>query len=57
MKVPVKLTTLIAKVQKLLIEENADLINQFPNFMKNNNSSERLIINNIKVILNFHNFF
>jgi len=25
--------------------------------MKNNNSSERHIINNIKVILNFHNFF
>ena len=37
--------------------ENAELINQFYAFMKNNNSSERHIVNNLEVILNFDGYF
>ena len=54
---PIRLSTLIEKVQNLPLRENTDLINQFHNFMKNNNSSERHIINSIKLILNFDNYF
>ena len=54
---PIRLSTLIEKVQNLPLKENVNLINQFHTFMKNNNSSERDAINNIKVLLNFDNFF
>jgi integrase/recombinase XerD len=37
--------------------ENASLIKEFYEFMKSNNSSERHIINNLKVIANFDKFF
>ncbi len=37
--------------------ENASLIKGFYEFMKSNNSSERHIINNLKVIVNFDKFF
>jgi site-specific recombinase XerD len=37
--------------------ENASLIKEFYEFMKSNNSSERHIINNLKVIVNFDKFF
>jgi integrase/recombinase XerD len=37
--------------------ENSSLINEFYEFMKYNNSSERHIINNLKVIINFDRFF
>jgi hypothetical protein len=47
----------LLKVQNTPIRENAELINQFYVFMKNNNSSERHIVNNLKVILNFDDFF
>jgi hypothetical protein len=33
------------------------LIGQFYEFMNNNNSSERHIINNLKVIVDFERFF
>jgi hypothetical protein len=39
------------------IGENVELINQFYAFMKNNNSSEMHIVNNLKVILNFDGYF
>ncbi len=54
---PIKLTTLLAKVQNVRIKENAELINQFYAFMKNNNSSESHIANNLKVIVKFSNYF
>ena len=54
---PIKLSTLLDKVQKLDLKENSETINNFYLFMKNNNSSERHIVNNLKVILNFEYFF
>lgn len=54
---PIKLSTPLSKVQYIPIRENAETINQFYAFMKNNNSSERHIVNNLKVILNFDGYF
>jgi hypothetical protein len=54
---PIKLSTLLKKVSNLPTKQNADLIHQFYEFMMNNGSSERHIINNLKVILNFDQFF
>ena len=54
---PIKLSTLLNKVEELHFKENSETINKFYSFMKNNNSSERHIVNNLKVILNFENFF
>jgi len=39
------------------VEENVESINQFYEFMNHKGSSERHIVNNLKVILNFNNFF
>lgn len=54
---PIKLSTLLGKVQELDLKENSETIEKFYLFMKNNDSSERHIVNNLKVILNFENFF
>jgi hypothetical protein len=48
---------LLEKIQNLPMMENPNLIYQFYEFMKQKGSSERHIVNNLKVITNFHNFF
>jgi integrase/recombinase XerD len=48
---------LLIQVNNLKDVENSSLINEFYEFMKYNNSSERHIINNLKVIINFDRFF
>ncbi len=54
---PIKLSTLLNKVEKLDLKDNSETIEKFYLFMKNNDSSERHIVNNLKVMLNFENFF
>ena len=44
-------------VNNLKNKENSSLIIEFYEFMKYNSSSERHIINNLKVILNFDKYF
>ncbi len=54
---PIKLSTLLSKVEKLDLKDNSKTIEKFYLFMKNNDSSERHIVNNLKVMLNFEDFF
>ncbi len=54
---PAKLSTLLERVKNFKDIENADLIFKFYEFMKSNSSSESHIINNLKAIINFENFF
>jgi hypothetical protein len=54
---PAKLSTLLEKVKNFKNKENAELIYKFYEFMKSNSSSESHIINNLKSIINFENFF
>ena len=54
---PAKLSTLLEKVKDFKDKENAELIYTFYEFMKSNSSSENHIINNLKAIINFENFF
>ncbi len=54
---PIKLSTLGSKGEELSLKDNSETIKKFYLFMKNNDSSERHIVNNLKVILNFENFF
>ena len=54
---PIKLSTLLSKVEKLDLKDNSETMEKFYLFMKNNDSSERHIVNNLKVMLNFENFF
>ena len=48
---------MISKLDNLSNIENTRLIKEFYEFMNQNNSSERHIINNLKVILNFDEYF
>ena len=45
------------KVERLGLKDNSETIEKFYLFMKNNDYSERYIVNNLKVILNFESFF
>ena len=54
---PAKLSTLLEKVKNFKDKENAELIHKFYEFMKSNSCSENHIINNLKTIINFENFF
>ena len=54
---PIRLSTLLNKVERLGLKDNSETIEKFYLFMKNNDSSERHIVNNLKVMLNFENFF
>lgn len=54
---PIKLSTLLDKFQKLSLKENSEIISKSYTFMKSNNSSKRHVVNNLKVILNFDKFF
>jgi hypothetical protein len=51
-----KLSTTINKIQKLPNSSNAQTINEFLLYMKNNGSSERHQNNNLNVIIEFANF-
>ena len=54
---PAKLSTLLERVKNFKNKDNAELIYKFYEFMKSNSSSENHIINNLKSIINFGNFF
>ena len=54
---PAKLSTLLERVKNFKNKDNAELIYKFYEFMKSNSSSENHIINNLKAIINFGNFF
>jgi integrase/recombinase XerD len=51
-----KLSTTINKIQKIHNSSNANIINEFLTYMKNNGSSERHQNNNLNVIIEFANF-
>ena len=51
-----KLSTTINKIQKIPNSSNANIINEFLTYMKNNGSSERHQNNNLNVIIEFANF-
>lgn len=50
-----KLSTTINKIQKIPNSSNANIINEFLTYMKNNGSSERHQNNNLNVIIEFAN--
>lgn len=49
--------TLFAKIDYLPLKENKDLIIQFYDFVRNNNSSGGHIVNNLIVIFNYDDYF
>jgi flagellar motor switch protein FliG len=53
---PTKLSTTINNIKKIQNKENAELVIQFHQFMKNNDSSERHQNNNLKAIIAFSKF-
>jgi integrase/recombinase XerD len=53
---PAKLTTTINKIQSVRNQTNSDIINEFYQYMKNNDSSVHHKNNNLKVVIAFASF-
>ncbi len=53
---PAKLSTTIDNIKKVPHNENAELLIQFHQFMKNHDASERHQNNNLKAIIAYSNF-
>ena len=48
---PVKLSTTLANIEKISKTENADVIREFYQFMKNSDAGDKHINNNLKIIM------
>lgn len=53
---PTKLSTTVSNISKIKNKQNADLILDFYEFMKENGASERHQNNNLKAIIAYSNF-
>jgi hypothetical protein len=53
---PTKISTTVSNISKITNKQNADLIVDFYQFMKENGSSERHQNNNLKTIIAYSNF-
>jgi len=53
LKLPAKLSTTLSKIHQLQSKENASVILEFYEFMKENGTSERHQNNNLKTIIAF----
>ncbi len=51
-----KLSTTIGKIKNILNTKNIEIINEFLEYMRSNNSSEHHQNNNLKVEISFSNF-
>ena len=53
---PVKLSTTLNNIEKIPNTENAKIIREFYQFMKNNGAGDKHINNNLKIVISFENF-